>query len=213
MEMELVFINVGRPIGIEFNGREVPTAFTKLPVTGSVRLSATQLEGDEQADKVHHGGPDKAVCAYFHEHYPYWESILGKPLAPGAFGENFTLSGSAESSVRIGDIYRLNDARLQVSQPRGPCFKLSAKHRRPTLEAEVRASGFTGFYFRVLTPGIVTAGSRLTLEAAHQAGVTIEEANRIMHRDKDDAEGLRRLLAVDALAESWRSQLVKRSST
>ncbi|TLS49877.1 MOSC domain-containing protein [Paenibacillus antri] len=210
MELELFSLNVGKPTTVLYKGREVVTAIAKSPVAGPLRLDAAPLPGDEQADAVHHGGPDKAICAYCYEHYPYWERTIGKPLSPGAFGENFTLLGATEDEVRIGDTFRLGDALLQVSQPRVPCFKLSARHERPTLEAEVTASGFTGFYLRVLNPGAVAAGDRLRLETPHPAGVTVAEANRIMHRDKRDAAGLRRLLDVDALADSWRSQLSKR---
>jgi len=207
LELELVSLNVGKPAVIVYKGREVVSAIAKKPAAGSVRLGSAPLAGDEQADLVHHGGPNKAICAYFHEHYSYWEDVIGKPLTPGAFGENFTLRGATEAHVRIGDTFRLGEALLQVSQPRVPCFKLSAVHERPTLEAEVTASGYTGFYLRVLRPGSAAAGDRLQLDAPHPAGVTVTEANRLMHRDKDDLDGLRALLAVAALADSWRDHL------
>jgi MOSC domain-containing protein YiiM len=215
LNLELYSVNVSRPHTIMYKGKEVATAIAKQAVSGPILLGQTQLEGDDQADKVHHGGEDKAICAYFHEHYTYWERVLGKPLSPGAFGENFTLRGGSERDVRIGDIFRLgNRIRLQVTQPRVPCFKLSAKHERPTLEREVADSGYTGFYLRVLElgEGEVHAGATLTLEAADPRGMTIEEANRIMHQDKEDLDSLRRLLAVEALAESWRAHLTKRLS-
>lgn len=210
MKLHLVSINVSKPANIHYKGKVIGTAIGKRPVLPPVRLSFTQLDGDGQANQVHHGGPDKAVCAYFHEHYPYWENILEQPLAPGAFGENFTLHGATEADIAIGDTFRLGEVRLQVSQPRIPCYKLSAKFGRPSLETEVRASGYTGFYFRVLTPGIVMPNETLTLETRHPDQITIQEANRIMHRDTKDMEGLRKLLSVGALAESWRSILTKR---
>jgi MOSC domain-containing protein YiiM len=210
LELELVSLNVGKPASLMYKGREVLSAIAKKSVAGPLRLDASPLAGDEQADVVHHGGPDKAVCAYFHEHYPYWEHLLGKPIAPGAFGENFTLRGASEADVRIGDTFRLGEALLQISQPRVPCYKLSALHERPTLEAEVTESGRTGFYLRVLRPGSAAPGDRLRLDTPHPAGVTVAEANRLMHRDKDDLDGLRALLAVDALADSWRSHLEHR---
>ena len=210
MNLIIESINVGLPAEIEYRGRAVPSGIGKQPVSGPVKLTAVQLEGDGQADLIHHGGADKAICAYFYDHYPYWESVMNKTLTPGAFGENFTLLGATERDVRIGDIFRTGSVRIQVSQPRVPCFKLSAKHSRPTLEEEVKSSGFTGFYFRVLTPGVVTKGDVLVLETPHPMGVTIQEANRVRHQDKDDLEALKRLLAVDALADSWRKDLSKR---
>lgn len=73
------------------------TGFYKQPVTGPVQLERTHLEGDGQADLVHHGGADKAVLAYSADHYPDWRATLDKPSLPfGAFGENFTISGLTE---------------------------------------------------------------------------------------------------------------------
>jgi MOSC domain-containing protein YiiM len=210
--LEFVSLNVRKPQQVDYKGKAVSTAIGKQPVKGRISLSVTHLEGDEQADKVHHGGPDQAVCVYFYDHYPHWEKVLGKTLAPGAFGENFTLRGSDEGCIRIGDTFRLGEVLLQVSHPRVPCFKLSAIHERPTLEQEVAASGYTGFYFRVLRTGTIAAGERLTLATPHPAGITVDEANRVMHRDPSDMEGLRALLAVDALSDTWRTKLLKRLS-
>jgi len=210
MKLALQSVNVAVPGTVLYKGREVSTSIRKRPVAGPVRLGADRLEGDEQADKVHHGGSDKAVCAYFFDHYPYWENAFGAPLEPGAFGENFTLAGGSERDVHIGDTFRLGEALLQVTQPRVPCFKLAARHERPTLEREVIDAGYTGFYFRVLQPGYAAAGDALVRETNHPLSVTIEEANRVMHREPGDMDGLKRLLAVDALADSWRSQLSSR---
>jgi MOSC domain-containing protein YiiM len=209
--LELYSVNVSRPQKVMYKGKEVATAISKAAADGPIQLDLMQLDGDEQADKVHHGGSDKAICVYFYDHYVHWEAVLGKPLAPGAFGENFTVRGGSERDVRIGDIFRLGEkVRVQVSQPRVPCFKLSAKHERPTLEREVANSGYTGFYLRVLHPGTVESGAFLTLEAEDPHGVTVEEANRVMHRNLKDADALRRLLSVEALADSWRAHLNKR---
>ena len=210
MQLELVSINVGKPSLIRFNGKDIMSAIAKAPVAGRVPIAFEPVQGDEQADKVHHGGPDKAICAYFTEHYPYWEQTMGKPLSPGAFGENFTLRGGTEHDVRIGDVFRIGEALLQVTQPRIPCYKLAARHERLSLETEVLETGYTGFYFAVIAPGSAAAGDLLTLETPHPAGVTVGEANRLMHKDKTDMEGLKKLLAVDALSESWRQQLSKR---
>ncbi|HZG84430.1 MOSC domain-containing protein [Paenibacillus sp.] len=210
MRLELVSINVGKPTVIRYGGREIVSAIIKHPVNSRVALASEPLQGDEQADRVHHGGADKAICAYFIDHYPHWEKTFGKPLHPGAFGENFTLRGANENDIRIGDVFRLGEAKLQVTQPRVPCYKLAARHERSSLEAEVLDTGYTGFYFAIIAPGSAAAGDRLVLETPHPAGVTVTEANRIMHKDKTDAAGLKRLLGVEALAESWRQQLSKR---
>src|SRR5690606_18685860 len=103
------------------------TGFFKEPTLGPVWLGRTNLEGDGQADLVHHGGPDKAVLAYSADHYAAWREVLNNPALPfGAFGENFTIEGLKEADVCIGDTWKVGDeATIQLSQPRQPCWKLA----------------------------------------------------------------------------------------
>lgn len=86
-EYEILSIHVGRPHTYEFDGKQVETAIVKEPVGGPVYLSRTNFEGDGQADLIHHGGVDKAVCVYPADHYMYWESVLKRKLPEAAFGE------------------------------------------------------------------------------------------------------------------------------
>lgn len=206
----VISVNVGMPASLDHGGKAVLSGIRKQPVQGGITVAAGGLPGDGQADPVHHGGPDKAVCAYSFNHYPYWEKRLGRPLEAGAFGENLTLSGWNEADWRIGDQVRIGTALLQVSQPRQPCYKLGARHGVPELTQWVASTGYTGFYLRVLKEGVVQAGDEAVVVERHAASITIAEANRVMHRDKADADGIRRLLAVDELAGSWREMLQAR---
>jgi len=203
-------ILVGKPEPMPHQGREIVTAIRKRPVEGPLYLGALNFEGDGQADLVNHGGRDKAVCVYSGKHYPYWEKELGRALGCGAFGENLTVDDMTEEDVCIGDIFQLGEAVVQVSQPRQPCYKLAARHGIPDLPLRVERTGFTGFYFRVLREGRVSRDSGLIRLARAAPGITVMEANRIMHRGKSDAEGIRRLLGVPELSDSWRTTLAKR---
>ena len=162
----LVSVQVGRP---RFLGTDAGlpeqldhrwrSAFFKEPVAGPVMLRSTNLEGDRQADPRVHGGPEMAVLAYSADHYPAWRKELGiAEMGPGGFAENFTISGQDELSVCIGDVYRVGGARVQVSQPRGPCYKISYRWKRPDLLDRCEASGRHGWYLRVLDEGLVAAG-------------------------------------------------------
>lgn len=64
-------LQVGKPKPLAYRGKHVESGFVKQTVSGPVWLSETNLAGDEQADKKNHGGPEKAVCVYPLEHYPY----------------------------------------------------------------------------------------------------------------------------------------------
>jgi len=207
-------LNVGLPKPLPYRGKAVPSGFVKEPVGEPLWLSETGLEGDDQADKKNHGGPEKAVCVYPLEHYPYWEGRLGRVLPAAAFGENFSTEGFAEPGVRIGDVYRVGDpvrgATVQVSQPRQPCYKLAARHGVKELALWVQRTGLTGFYFRVLEEGEVRAGDGISLVERPREAVSVAEANRVMHLNGYDREGIERLLAVPQLSASWRRTLGKR---
>lgn len=189
------------------------TGFFKEPVDGPRMLRKTNLEGDGQADLVHHGGVDKAVLAYSAQHYPAWRPSMNQPSLPfGAFGENFTVNGLTEADVCIGDVWRVgDDAVVQVSQPRQPCWKLARRWRFKSLPLDVQESGRTGWYFRVLAEGIVAAGMRLVLVERSHPEWSVARANDVMHNRKSDVETSLALAAVPPLSESWRTTLTQRA--
>lgn len=212
LSASLISLNVGQPRPLAYRDKHVSSGFRKSPVQAAevLWLGETGLEGDAQADLKNHGGPDKAVCVYPLEHYPYWSARLDRSLEPGAFGENFSTERLLEPEVCVGDVYRVGGAVVQVSQPRQPCFKMAARHGVKELAWWVQKAGFTGFYFRCLEPGEVRVGSDIALQERSAAGVTVEEANRVMHHDKRDVAGIQCLLAVPELAANWRRTFEKR---
>lgn len=184
------------------------TGFYKQPVLDSLWLGYEGLKGDQQADRRYHGGSEKAVCVYAHEHYPYWLDKLGfSDLPPGAFGENFTTTGLVETDVCIGDTYRLGEALLQVSQPRQPCWKLARRWQVKDLTAQVERTGYTGFYFRVLKHGLVKSGETFTLLERPFPAWPIAMANEIMHHRRSDKEAARDLASCPLLSSSWKDSL------
>jgi MOSC domain-containing protein YiiM len=181
---------------------------------GPLWLGRTNLAGDGQADTEHHGGPDKAVCAYPAVHYSYWLRELALPELPfGAFGENFTIAGAAEPEVCIGDIFSLGDALLQLSQPRQPCWKVARRWRVRDLAARVQSTGFTGWYFRVQREGEVEAGLQLRLQDRPCPEWPVARANRVMHRDRHDLLAARTLAACSHLSTTWRTKLERRAKS
>lgn len=190
------------------------TGFCKQPHPGPLYLTANGIEGDEQADLINHGGPDKAVCVYPEEHYTHWRTELNLPDLPhGAFGENFTIGGLSESAVCIGDVFELaSGAVVQISQPRQPCWKLARRWRIKDLAAQVERTGRTGWYFRVLVPGVVSAGATLIHRERPHPAWTVSLANEIMHHHKEDRAVAAALAACPALSESWRRTLSARAA-
>lgn len=188
------------------------TGFFKSRINGPVWLGVLNLQGDSQADLVHHGGANKAVCAYSADHFPFWQSELnGVDIQAGAFGENFTISGLTERDVCIGDIWEVGEAQVQVSQPRQPCWKLSRRWNIKDLALRVQRSGYTGWYFRVLKEGVVAGALPMELVDRTHPEWTIEKANHIMHYDKANLSEAARLAAIPLLSPSWRKTLLQRA--
>ncbi|MES2706655.1 MAG: MOSC domain-containing protein [Verrucomicrobiota bacterium] len=188
------------------------TGFYKAPAEGELWLGYEGFRGDEQADRRYHGGPEKAVCVYPAEHYPHWRRALSLPdLDSGAFGENLTVTGLIETAVSIGDVFTLGGARVQISQPRQPCWKLARRWRVKDLAVQVERTGFTGYYFRVLRHGPVRAGDGLTLEDRPFPGWTIQRCNEIMHHQTSDREAAEALAGCPLLSSSWKDSLWARA--
>ncbi len=213
----LISLNVGQPRALRRAGRTTLSSIVKSPISDALRLNATGLEGDAQADQKQHGGPDRAVCVYPLEHYPFWVKRLSRPLEPAAFGENFSVWGLTEQNACIGDVYRIgaesSGAVVQISEPRGLCEKLGLRHRAPKLQGWVKETGFTGFYCRVLEPGEVAPGETIHLLERSREAVTVAEANRAMHDEHPDEGTLERVIASHALSSGWRGLLEARSTT
>ncbi len=209
--MKIVSINVSRPRLVVWRGQSVSTGIFKEPVAGRVALRTLNLDGDRQADLTVHGGPTKAVYAYPSEHYEFWRAELpGMELPWGMFGENFTTEGLSESSVNIGDRFRIGSAEVMVTEPRMPCYKLGIKFGRNDILKRFLASGRTGFYFSVLREGEVEAGNPIEPLARDAHNVTVADITRLYARDRDDAELARRVIEVEALPDSWRDYFRER---
>jgi MOSC domain-containing protein YiiM len=206
-EVGLVSVNVGLPgvIGASRWGKPIRSSIVKRPVTAaSISLDALNLEGDRQADLTVHGGPDKAVYAYPVEHLPTWNEELGTDFGPGTFGENLTTAGWLEDEVRIGDVWAWGQARLQVSQPRSPCYKLAKVTSRPDLLKRFVRTGRTGWYLRVLQVAIVPVSGPIQVIERHPAGISVLLAHRASLPGALDRSEVKAVARVDALAADWR---------
>lgn len=207
----VVSINIGPIQPLERNGSVVYTAIIKTPVHGPVHVRALGIDGDQQAEKRHHGGIHMAVYAYTVEYYDLWRAELGDPSLPFArFGENLTIAGVNEADVCIGDRFRVGDqVELEVTSPRGPCSKLGMVMGDATFPKRFLASGRVGFYLRVLREGMIRTGDRVERTSRDPARVSIADVVRLRHFEKSDIDAIKRAAAIGALAPKWREALEK----
>lgn len=209
--MKLISINAGLPKEVRWAGKTVATSIWKAPVSGPVRVSTLNIEGDRQSDLSAHGGRDKAVYVYPSEHYTYWrEQLPGVELPWGAFGENFTTEGLAEDGARIGDRLRVGSAEFTVTQPRMPCFKLGIRFGRPEMVKMFLKSGRTGFYLAVTREGEAAAGDPVKVLSRAEDSLTVANITRLYTTDSENQEQLRRATRLAGLPEGWRDYFRKR---
>ena len=188
------------------------SAIDKQPQQGQLKVCTLGLHGDEQGDLRVHGGVEKAIHHYPLEHYARWADELGAhPLLtqPGAFGENFSTTGWSEHDVCLGDRIRVGTALLEVSQGRMPCWKLSDRFAVANLALRVQQSGRTGWYYRVLEEGVVSAGDSLQRVERPFADWSLARLSAVLFDKRVETELLRECLALP-LVPSWRRTLERR---
>ncbi|MFS0575110.1 MOSC domain-containing protein [Sporosarcina sp. 179-K 3D1 HS] len=207
---EIVTFAIGKPKTLPYgNGKEIVTGICKDKVEEAF-LSKGGFNGDGVADLHFHGGPDRAVCVYPFEHYAQWETEFHQPLPDATFGENLTVSNMLETDVFIGDIYRIGDAVIQVTQGRVPCSTISKRTGLPNIMKRMIETGYTGYLCRVLEEGTVRRDATISLIEQHPAKISILFGNEVYFHQLQNIEAMKRLAEVEALADEWRKSLHKR---
>lgn len=201
-------LRVGRVAPLGPNA--VPSGYVKAEVARPLHAGPLGLDGDAQADLRVHGGLDKAVYGYPASRYPEWRSEFPKlAFAPGAMGENLTLSGGDERDAHIGDRVRIGGAVLQVTQPRQPCFKLGLALGDAGLIRAMTRSGRCGWYYRVIEPGSLAAGDAVHLIERPNPDWTVARFAALVAARAMTREVLSDLAAMEGLAEQWQLKALR----
>ena len=205
--MKVISLNVGLPREVQWHGRTVLTSIWKEPVTGPVRLTRLNLDGDLQSDLSVHGGNDKAVYAYPSEHYAAWRRELpDMQLPPGIFGENLTTEGLLENDVCIGDRFQIGSAALIVTQPRMPCFKLGIRFGDGRMVKAFAKASRPGAYLRIIEAGELGVGDDVTILSRPEHGVTLAMCSDAVLKDRSLAA---QVLAAPQLSSKLRRDLAE----
>jgi MOSC domain-containing protein YiiM len=182
----------------------VLSGIVKRPTEERVRVRRHNLDGDAQADLSVHGGENKAVYGYPHEHYRTWATELERDdLTPGQFGENLTTKGLLEDDVLIGDVFRIGSATLQVTQPRAPCFKLGIRMGDPKFVRTFLQSGRSGFYFGIVEEGSLGVGDSMDLIKRGETGISVYELWDLSFGTADDPSRRALALRIPTLGPEW----------
>jgi MOSC domain-containing protein YiiM len=210
--LDALFIGTPKP----FDSVRGMSSMARAAVDRPIRVGPLGFAGDQVADPSVHGGPDKAVHFYPHDHYAAWRTDIGDHpllLAPGGFGENLSAFGLTEDRVRIGDRFRVGTALMEVAQGRQPCWKLDHHFGRKSMAADVIRTGRGGLYFRVIEDGVVAPGDAIEQVDCGPAEWTVARVFHLLigggHRGAEGQAALAELAALPMLAASWRARAAK----
>ena len=165
--------NAGTSRWIGFRGRGEQSAIDKRPLDGPVTVRRLGLAGDVQVDHKHHGGLEQAVYAYASEDMAMWAERLGRPLPPGSFGENLTLSGLDVTEARIGERWRIGTVTLEVGDVRIPCNTFQTWLQEAGWVRRFTAEGRPGAYLRVIEEGTLQAGDQVDVIEERDHDITV----------------------------------------
>lgn len=188
-----------------------PSAIQKDRVSGRQAITLTGFAGDAQADLTVHGGEEKAIHHYAFDHYAAWQSEaqLAQDTPAAAFGENLSTRGLTEENLCIGDIFTLGSATVQISQGRQPCWKLGLHTGNEKMPYLFQKTGRTGWYYRVLEPGEVETGDRITLVERRNPDWTVLRVTHARLTRKVSREDALILSEMSDLAAGWRQAFAR----
>lgn len=206
----LLSVQVGRiaPLGPQ----SVPSGFVKHAVANAIEVEPLGLVGDERADLTVHGGPEKAIYGYAAAHYAAWIADFpehAERFKPGSLGENLTIEGWTEADVRVGDVHAIGDVRLQVCQPRQPCFKFALRFGDNRMPKAMVRNGRAGWYYRVLRPGRLRPGEPVLLADRPHPDFPFERLVEIVSLGGATRAELARMAAMPELAAHLRSSATR----
>lgn len=190
------------------------TGMRKRAVVGPVAVSAEGVRGDDIVDRRFHGGPERALNVFAQEYYAHLKQVFpqpDEPWLPGGFGENLSTVGLLDHELRLGDTFRVGTVVIQLSQPRSPCWKLNARFGVPQLSRHVQDQRMTGWYARVLEPGLMEAGDSIELLDRDESAPTLAGFWDLVLARDPDPDRLAALAGLDALAAEWQEKLAKRA--
>lgn len=209
MHAAVVLVNVAGVETFDLNGKLHTSGIRKRPQDGPVRVTEAGLDGDGVGNLEHHGGPNRALHVFAAEHYDAFAAELSA-IAPRPWvGENLTVRGYTDAIARLGDELRIGTARVRVTMPTERCSYPGRVSGIPKLRKRMVDTLRTGFYLRVIEPGVVRRGDPIEIVEAGDPAWTIERLSGVMYRHVEDAELVREIEALDALAPEWKRSVRK----
>jgi MOSC domain-containing protein YiiM len=207
---KVIATNIGKKVTIIHNNKELETGIYKFSVEKPVFLGETGVDTDQVIDTRYHGGLEKACYLYPSENYTYWKSFFPKlKWEWGMFGENLTVEGLQEADIAIGNIYKIGEAIVQVTQPRQPCFKLGVRLNDPRIVKLFSNAPYPGIYVRVLQTDFVKAGDEISLIEEKKESILLTDVFALLMKRNNDEQLMESAINNPFLAESAKKDLME----
>ena len=198
---KVLSVNVGTPREFEYKNRNAKSAIWKSPVTGRLAARGVNLDGDDQADRVAHGGYDKAVYAYAIEDIAWWEKQVGQTIHYGVFGENVTTHGISVNEALVGERWEVGTTILEVSEPRIPCWRLGVRMQDKTFPRQFTQALRPGSYLRIIVEGDIGANDEINVIAKPDHDLSVRDVFRIFTHNREE---FARILEVEQMSADWK---------
>lgn len=208
--MKVISTNTGESVEINYHGKIEKTGMYKYAVDQAIFLAKNDVVNDSVIDRRYHGGADKACYWYSEKHYEFWkEKFPHLEWNYGMFGENLTISELDEGNIKIGDVFQIGNAKVQITQPRQPCYKLNYRFNCNSMVRQFIDAGFPGIYIRVIEEGKVRKGDELILLESREESLSIRDVYNLLYESSKDELKLDKALSDPALAASCKRDLRK----
>jgi MOSC domain-containing protein YiiM len=207
--VEAICAGAGQPLpGGSLSG------IAKQPLEGEVEIGERGIAADQQIDRSHHGYPAMALHHMPRENHTWLRHHFGELArlsGAGSLGENISTSGLTEHQVLIGDRFRLGSALIEVSQPRQPCSTIEKHLGAKGMVKAMVAAGRSGWFYRVLQPGIARAGDLLELAERGHEGWSVARAFLATYGAyRAPAQELEQLAALERVSDRLVRDISKR---
>lgn len=208
--MKLLSIQIGKSKFYDDGDKGFKSSFKKIPTDALLSVEENGIVEDSQTDKRYHGGESKAIMAFSLQSQDLYKQEFCKEFPNGIFGENLTIDGLDEKTTFIGDIYKIGEVELEVTQPREPCWKVSYFLEEKLGTKFMFQSGLTGWYLRVLKNGKISDKEKLSRIKQGDSELSIFNLNSLVNSSLEDNELLQKAINSETLGDAYKKTLRKK---
>jgi MOSC domain-containing protein YiiM len=203
------------------DGTELFSSIRKQKFESGIATKDGFVEDVQFEDIAIHGGPERALLHFDTADYQLLQSKIKQfhkannvkqdlPKASlyksPAIGENISTDGTMNAkTVCIGDIYRVGNTLLQVTQPRKPCLKLNHVFEYPMFSVFAEENAACGWFYRVLEEGEIKIGDQFIFVERTYPNVTVFQVQRTIWDETMSEKELEEIIACEPLAGGYKT--------